>query len=153
MPDAVYEQALHEVAKQLVTIGTAGLASDPIQVRYLDWEDVTRLGGVTVRYEDEYREIKEGTNDRDLIGYPCHVIIVQGFRLQVLDEIPTGLKYKQVVRRYFHNKRRMTNIIEDGRVNEYGPTVVTQGPKVPKKFRDKVIHTLTVWAWFLEPRG
>lgn len=156
MPDAVYKQALEQVQTQLSSIvpySTAGsIATDAVQVRQLDWDDVHKLAGLTVRYDEaSIREIVEGTNERDIIGYPCHVVHNQGMKIQLIEEIPNLVLLFQNIRRYFHNKRRMS-AVSDTNVNEYGPTIVTRGPKVPAKYRDRAIRTVTVWCWFLEPR-
>ncbi len=147
---STYQDALDEVARQVRVIGTRGMLSDPVSVRYLDWEDVVKVGGVTVRYTDDYRENQEGTNVRDIYGYPCHVLISQTFRLQIADDVLTAFDVKQNVRSYFHNKRRMSGACSEG-MSEL-PCVVTDGPRAPQRFADKLFLSLTVWCWFLQPR-
>lgn len=149
---STYELALREVARQVQAIGTDRLFSDEIQVREMDLDDLIKVGGVTVRYDySAIRERQEGTNSRDIFSYPCYVMIVGGFQLQMNERIPTALDLLQSVRRFFHNRRTMS-AAETAGVNQL-PTVCTAGPRMPAKVSDKKIHGITVWAHFLEPRS
>lgn len=149
---SVYEDALREVARQVQAIGTTKLFSGPIEIRELDWEDVVKVGGATIRYDfNSIRENQEGTNERDIYGYPCHLVLSQGWRAQLAEEQVSGADMLHKVHAYFHNKRRM-DALEVGGVNQQ-PCVVTSGPRPPSKFQDKKIITRTIWAWFLQPRS
>lgn len=147
---SVYEQALNAVATQLTALGVTALFTDPVQVRALDWEDVVKLGGLTVRYDpDGIAEDQRGTNLRDHWGYPCHVIHCQGAHVQLLADVSAIWDYFQLVTRHFHNRRTMSAVSDTG-TNELLTT--TTRLRVPKRHQDKLIRGLTVHAWFLEPR-
>lgn len=148
----VYQRSLEEVARQLQVIGTDRMFSDPIAIRELDWDDVVKVGGVTLRYDlNQVRENQEGTNERDIYGYPCFLVIAHGWRLQLADEVPSVGDFLQKVRAYFHNRRRMGQVIEPGATQL--PSTVTAGPQTPERYHDAKIITRTIWAWFIESRA
>ena len=150
-----YELALREVARQVQAIGTTRLFSDPIQVRELDWDDVVKVGGATIRYDlNAIREDQSATNERDVYGYPCILVLAQGWRAQFVDDISAGADFLHRIRAHFHNRRTMTygeTSFGPG-INQL-PTTMTSGPHPPNKYSDKKIVTRTIWAWFLEPRS
>lgn len=147
---AVYDQFLAQVASQLVTLGTTGFLTHAPDVRVMDWDDVVNLGGLTVRYDNDIRENQEATNERDIYGYPAHLIFAVGWHLQAVGENATIQTMKQTIRRYYHNKRRMSAIVESNVSQE--PTTVINGPRPPYRLRDRILATITVMGWFLEPR-
>lgn len=159
MADAIYKQALGRVIAQLPQIGDglSPLVADTSvfdKARELDWDDVVELGGLTVRFDSNaIREDTEGTNERDIYGYPCFVIHAQGATREMGDDIHSIEKFFRDVRRYYHNKRRMGLVSETG-VNEL-PCKVANGPRPSANFlrqHGAKVRSLTIWAWFLEPR-
>jgi hypothetical protein len=149
---SLYEQALREAARQVQAIGTDRFVSDELEVRELDWDDVVTVGGVTIRYDfNQIRERQEGTNERDIYGYPAFLCIAQGWNKRLEDDGPPIGDFIHKVTAYFHNRRRMGKLEIDN-VNEL-PCVVTPGPQPPKNYRDKKIITRTIWMWFLVPRS
>jgi hypothetical protein len=158
MPDSVYNQALTQVVAGLNAIGMSNysIATDSITIRKLnpadmrDWQDVGETGGVTVRWQDDLIE-GEGTNERDAWGYPCHVCIVRGSRLQIAEETEPIFALKQAIKRYFNHKRRMSSVSDTGTLQIVSRVI--DGPKPPPQVvADYSITTITVICWFLEKR-
>lgn len=156
MPDAVYVQALDQVAAQLVTLGLSDIYTTATsltvpEVRFLDWKDITAMGGLTVRYDEGgIKENPEGTNYRDWYAFPCHIIHCQGYEVALAPDIKQLVHFFQKCRQHFHNRRRMS-LVDYTDVNQTVCTV-TDGPSVPRNYRDFRIRALTVWAWFFLPR-
>lgn len=151
---SVYQQTLEEVAQQIQDMSEfVGLWSDAVPVRRLDWLDVIKIKGVTVRYDDNYSEIESlGTNNRDCIGYPCHVVIVNKSRMVMTEEPASIATFVQALRRKFNNRRRMSDVSDTGTAQL--SSRVTKGPRPPSsgEFKDYEIQSYTVWNYFLEPR-
>ena len=72
MADAVYVHALAEVQTAVQAMSKTGLRTDAVEVLRLNWEDIFRRGGVSIRFEDMPKEIPgSGNNERDQYSYPC----------------------------------------------------------------------------------
>lgn len=156
MADALYVQALRKVAADVATFNLTSLHRDAtIPVRRLEWRDVTSYSGITVRYTDQRRVhgFSRATNERDIYGYPCHVIVTISHELELN---PTGLavfRLKQELTRHFHLQRTMESLTFAANEDPL-PTTVDDGPRPPAEYADQSnhIYTWTVWAWFIEPR-
>jgi hypothetical protein len=154
MPNSVKQQALEEVATQVAAMASiTGVFTDTPTVRYLDWEDVYKLGGITIRYDDDEIEGEElGTNNRDAFGYKAHVIVCIKRRTVMAEEAAAITTIFQALVRKYNNRRRMDNVSDTG-TSQLASRVV-RGPRAPKvgEWRDKMIFAKTVILWFLEVR-
>jgi hypothetical protein len=150
---SVYKQALERFAKQISNLEET-LAFFPgtpdVQVRKLDWDDIVKQNGVSVRYQRDSVQFGAGNNSTDFWGYPLHVVIVQERQMQLSDE--PQLLLSKIRRTYNHTQK--LGVPLEGVCSS--ATVVRKGPRVPRDkltqnaFRDKDIYTMTVVAWFDE---
>ena len=154
MADSLHKQSLDLLAADIqATITLTGIFTDPVEVRRLDWEDVYKIGGVTVRYEDDYDESGPlSTNERDAIGYRLHVCVVTKKRITMTEEPAEATKIVQALRRRYNYRRRMATFTDTGS-SEF-TTRMSNGPRPPKsgEYGDKDLRVYTIHAWFLEPR-
>lgn len=167
MADSVYDQAADEVASQTKTrsdaISTDLVPETSIPVRWLDvndptsWEDVLQ-NPVSIRMSDDIMQddmtsaIPEGTNDRDVYAYPCHVFWAMPSRAHRDTRRKNISKLQQDLRSYFHNRRRMSGVSETN-VTELPCLVSEQTPRPPADIlRGKNLRGLTIWCLFLQPR-
>lgn len=152
----VYQRALQETARQLVAIDHERVFTiGEIPIRELDWQDVKATGGISLRYDlqqirERQSEDMRRTNERDIYGYPCMLVIALGERTQMLDEVPEVMEYLEKARKYFHNRRRMAAVWEKGCTQVV--CTMTPGPQVPDDLKGIRVITRTIWAWFLESR-
>jgi len=152
--DFLYKQSLDTIAADILA-NVSALSDLPtgstLPVRYLDWEDVVKHGGVTMRWVEEYPVARGGTNERDLNVYPCILCVVIQERLQLTNEATGVGDFLQAVRRRYSHQRRLSAVSDSG-TNEIVCTV-ERGPRAPRDYRDKNIQTMAIMAWFIESRG
>ena len=160
MADSVYDQTLDTVATQLKTladaVSTSLVPESAIEVRPFDWEDISaHHPGVTLRYLEGIAgepDVLQPTNEREVNGYPCVVVCTLPKRTMRDDRAKWIHAFLQSVRRYFQSRRRLSAVSDTG-TNELTTTVTEGAPSPPGSVRlDKIVHALTVWGWFIEPR-
>ena len=154
MADSLYKQSLDAVVSTLQGLSLSRIENSEIVARKLPWDNTMLHRGITVSWDDEQADgpgPAESTNNRDMVGYPCHITIVEGTGRVWADEIGTISTRRQAIRRAFHNERlSMTG--ETGS-NHVLCKVTHGGPSIPKEYIKNVdVSQMTVWVWWLEKR-
>jgi hypothetical protein len=153
MPDAIYKQTLDEVVTVIKALDLPGIEDAEVVLRKLPWDGDMLHKGITVSWDEDQVDgvgSMEGTNERDLVGYPCHITLVSGTGRGWGDEMITISDWRQDIRRTFHCKRLS---MTDASALKVVCQVSLGGPSIPKEYKKNLnVSQLTVWAWFLETR-
>lgn len=149
MTDSLQKQTAAAIVTAIQALDLEGIQDDEIVARKVAREDTHIDYGITVSWEDE-REAR-GTNERDDIGYPFVVTMCQGTSRGATDEMAKLSKWRENIRRTFHNKR-LTGISSTG-TNVIPCTVQHRDVTVPKEYlASKDVSQLVITAWFRESR-
>jgi hypothetical protein len=155
MPDAVYKTTLDAVVTAIQNLSLTGIENAEIVLRKNPWDGDMLHKGITVSWDTERIDdfdTSEGTNERDMLGYPCFITIVSGTGRGWADEIGTITTWRQSIRRAFNNKRLAGTDSITG-ASRVCCKVKPGGPAIPKQYLKNLnVSQLTVWAWFLEAR-
>ena len=154
MPNAVYRQALDAVVTTIQALSLTDIPSDEIVVRKRPWDDRDTHVGITVWPNTERIDDwtpAEGTNNRDMVGYPCVVTMITGTSRGWDENLTKITTWRQTIRRAFHNQR-LDGVSETG-TNRVICKVEHEAPTIPKEYvKNRDASQLVVWCWFLEKR-
>jgi hypothetical protein len=152
---AIYDQALTAVRDAIAGITMTRIQASEIVVRKLPSDQTFWHRGITVSPDTSRIDDAEpalGTNERDMIGYPCVVTMVDGTGHGWADNISNIADWQQTIRRTFHNKR-LSGLSETG--SSRVTCKVTSGKLADKKqYPENLdVSQLVVWVWMLEKRS
>lgn len=156
MADAIYKQVLDAVVTAIKGLDLTGIEDAEIVLRKVPWDGDMLHKGITVSWDEDKVDWvgnPEGTNERDMVGYPCHVTIVGGTGRGWADEIGTVSKWREDIRRTFHCKRLagMESVSTHQRVI---CKVGMGGPSIPAEYlKNSNVSQMTIWVWSLETRA
>ena len=155
MTDSVYQQVMEAIRDDIRALSLDRIEDAEIQVRKVFSNVVFEHRGITITPEVEQNDDVnpiEGTNERDLIGYPCLLTLVDGTGQGWSDNISNITTWRQSIRRAFSNQR-LTGISDTG-IHPVCCRVQHRQPVVPQQFQEnRDIGQMVIWAWYLEPRG
>ena len=151
---ALYEQALNAVRYAISILDLPRIAPDEVVVRKLPADNAMWNRGITIspdssRIDDS--EPAESTNERDMLGYPCVITIVDGTGRGWSEGITNVTEWQQKIRRTFHNKR-LSAMHETG--SNHVICKVPHDHLVDKKAypANLDVSQMIVWVWMLEKR-
>ena len=152
---AIYDQALTAVRDTIAGLTLTRIATNEMVVRKLPANPSMWNRGITVSPESsriDDAEPSESTNERDMMGYPCIVTMVDGTGQGWADNISNITQWQQNIRRAFHNKR-ISGLSETGS-NHVICKVTHNKLADPKAYPENLdVSQLIVWVWVLEIRS
>lgn len=102
--DPIYYQCMDEVRDTILTLSLSGIADADVRVQKLPWRAQQVAPGIFITPTSESLNPREGTNERDDIGYPVQVVMIQASNRDQTSNFTRFLLLRQRIRWAFHNQ-------------------------------------------------
>jgi len=104
--EAVLFQCLTAVQSRIQTLALSGIANQSVVVRKVpDDKNITKPAVVIAPLGRETLDPADGTNNRDDVGYPILVALLDGDNQNPTSNHDRNLLWREKIRRAFHNQR------------------------------------------------
>lgn len=102
--DAMFYQCLDEVRDTILTLSLTGIADADVRIQKLPWRAAQVEPGIFITPTSESLNSNDGTNERDDIGYPIQVVMIQKSNRDQTLNFQRFLLWRQRIRHAFHNQ-------------------------------------------------
>lgn len=147
---SLFGKVLDAVATVIQGLDLDGVHDDEIRVRKHPDDDSRVYPGITVHPAVDWQHRREGTNERDDVGYGVQVTMVQATSQDVRRQIDRRLLWREKIRREFiHQRAPLSSITE-----VYTCHIEAAPPFNRRDFRkDYDVDSLVIRVWTRETRG